>query len=1408
MKKLISLFMAVVMLFGIGAEAFAAYEGDKVHAYESADCTIVYSITNEWSGNQQVSVSITNNSEETLRNWAIKFDNTGTISNIWNASVLENDGELCVIRNNGYNYEIISGATVEFGFMQQGENLSLPENISLCSKTADSTASAEICYEIQNNWGEGFIAAVTIKNITDEPLEAWKLSFNGNFEISSIWNANLLYTEDDSFKVENDITTTPIAVGETKTFSFEGAIASGEEPVMSDFTLTSIVIDVNADSDDSGETGESGESGETGESDESGETDETQEPTDPDEPVETEEPVILCFGEYLADENALEVYWYSTVEGAVSVYENTNDKGWVKLADITDEDYYKYEITEDFLVKYIKVEQETESGTIESEPFIVAYTEDGYVCTWLDTDEDGLPDYAEKIYGTDPENPDTDSDGLSDYDELYIIGTSPLKYDTDEDGTNDADSDLDSDSLTNAQELELGTSPSSADTDGDTLSDYAELYETNTDPLKFDTDGDTLSDSDDIALGLDPNDPETFGVPDAEYKVEQTISADSEVMERVNTDEAPYELSLEVTASGNVSANLIAGNSIYSTITESDARLGGAVSLSYYGGEVDKVKLIYEVGEDYISNDGSEYAANCVDLQGIKRYNIFRYFEDVNMLLPVATEFDVDNNTLYAETDELGTYCVLDMEVLLQNFGVAPDGTQTETVMAEYNSAAEASEASLLTVSDETSEATDSSDASNGAEKYYVTFVFDIRDGIINEGQLDNLKAEVREFSETVYAEGRDIVIRLMTQDSSDFDGESYALIGECDDIEKLDEAMNSIEVSEKQGVLGNYCVITDALGYVVEHSDSDNSNYVFTIYDQMNTMFEQNIADELMINAAESGVDVSVITPAFEELTGFQKYIADDSHGVVIDSFSDFADDVYTHIFDEDYEQKYLPPDPQSAFDAILLTGYERITLDSILYPNGENPTGVDTDTDNDTLTDWDEVDVKRWETAGLITVEDNGYINLPTLQQCMNYTELSYVEEGLNRFLGAYNVTNLLGDIRVLPISSDPTSEDGDGDQVLDIYDKNDLLPIDVFSACLNSNYGCELEGAEGHRFFSNETGENYICFNCGKEIISPELEDEDNLNEDDYILVRLLLSIYRYYLDKGAYASAEAIYCIIDNVRSQDYVDKYSYSFSSADGEYCSPITPAHITSENDLFITCSFANDNETNRKAELQKTVLLTSLKSVGDVFFLISPADEFQAALMFVGSLLWCCVSEGISAELENRTYDIASVILSCTLVCADTYMGGENYLSVGSLINSYCNKYGVYTYANNSQDIIDITDRDYHLSLHLKSSSGEEVFYINTKDMHMHLGIEFRVCDKNHDNENDSNFCEWAYDFDHTNGMISYKYDEYKYSKNQPFKNMMTIRGYDYALIGNYYYKRDILSDDLGWVKVDCVRG
>ncbi|HLD65651.1 MAG TPA: Ig-like domain-containing protein [Pseudomonas sp.] len=118
-----------------------------------------------------------------------------------------------------------------------------------------------------------------------------------------------------------------------------------------------------------------------------------------------------------------------------------------------------------------------------------------------------------RTHKTDPLKADTDGDGLSDGAEVgNIPASSPLKVDTDGDGISDplelqmglnpseaADglSDKDSDGLSNAREVLLGTTINNPDTDGDTLKDGAEVDQLGTDPLKKDTDGDGLRDDED-----------------------------------------------------------------------------------------------------------------------------------------------------------------------------------------------------------------------------------------------------------------------------------------------------------------------------------------------------------------------------------------------------------------------------------------------------------------------------------------------------------------------------------------------------------------------------------------------------------------------------------------------------------------------------------------------------------------------------------------------------------------------------------------------------------------------------------------------------------------------------------------------------------------------------------------------
>jgi hypothetical protein len=65
-------------------------------------------------------------------------------------------------------------------------------------------------------------------------------------------------------------------------------------------------------------------------------------------------------------------------------------------------------------------------------------------------------------------------------------------------GTNDAAGDPDSDSLTNLQEFDADTNPKVADTDGDGLTDGAEVNQYHTNPIRADTDADGLSDGAEI----------------------------------------------------------------------------------------------------------------------------------------------------------------------------------------------------------------------------------------------------------------------------------------------------------------------------------------------------------------------------------------------------------------------------------------------------------------------------------------------------------------------------------------------------------------------------------------------------------------------------------------------------------------------------------------------------------------------------------------------------------------------------------------------------------------------------------------------------------------------------------------------------------------------------------------------
>ena len=380
-KRIISFILSSAMLFNfvtvMPINAFAVSGDSKI--YEKDGYTVTYSVGSEWDNTQTIEIEISNTGEDSILNWALKYDVGGSLSNLWNAKMYSIAEDYAVVKNNGYNYEIEPGQAVKYGYTLTSDSdipAELPDDIEMFSRKIEVKSGYTVDFKTTSDWYTGFQGEISITNTSDEPIEAWTLSFNGNFDINNIWNAKLILSENRSYVTANQLWTTPINPGESASFGFTADKSAMDNIIADNFKLTAVVIG------------------------------ESKLENDPEK--EPEEDIDY---ELDSDNDGLSDYY----EDILGTDKNNPDTDGDGIPDGYEFFYLGTDPT--------KADSD-DNGTNDGDE---------------DFDNDGLSNQKEYELGTDPNNADTDGDGLSDGAEVNTHGTDPLKYDTDDDGISDGD---------------------------------------------------------------------------------------------------------------------------------------------------------------------------------------------------------------------------------------------------------------------------------------------------------------------------------------------------------------------------------------------------------------------------------------------------------------------------------------------------------------------------------------------------------------------------------------------------------------------------------------------------------------------------------------------------------------------------------------------------------------------------------------------------------------------------------------------------------------------------------------------------------------------------------------------------------------------------------------------------------
>lgn len=240
----------ISLTVGKNVVAEAVFEEEIIEEPEKVLISDSYRTISSWGNYVLGELTITNETEETLKNWSIDFSYEGEISALWGAQLEAQEEGVVSVSAPRWNRNLKAGASASLYFIAKVSNAdekSIPENVVLTSEEVKDAEeiSYEVTLERNCEWPKGYTGTLILKNTGDVALEEWTVEFDYEDEITSIWGGEIISHEGTHYVVSNAGYNASIPVGEKMRIGFGAKPADGEKYSTAELKNPSITSVIN-----------------------------------------------------------------------------------------------------------------------------------------------------------------------------------------------------------------------------------------------------------------------------------------------------------------------------------------------------------------------------------------------------------------------------------------------------------------------------------------------------------------------------------------------------------------------------------------------------------------------------------------------------------------------------------------------------------------------------------------------------------------------------------------------------------------------------------------------------------------------------------------------------------------------------------------------------------------------------------------------------------------------------------------------------------------------------------------------------------------------------------------------------------------------------------------------------------